>query len=152
MWADAQRDGRPAEYRWRPLRKFCISIPCTTRHTAKFGWHPLLECCAVRCQYNRVQDLDVKWILHRAKFHQGAGAGAPKNVYIVYQPGDGQTSFKVWLVSGERCRCSNEGKTRNQLKFAGVPQTGKLISAGNGPKFTILWEHVEGILLFNYFL
>ena len=23
MWADAQRDGRPAEYRWRPLRKFC---------------------------------------------------------------------------------------------------------------------------------
>jgi len=19
MWADAQRDGRPAEYRWRPL-------------------------------------------------------------------------------------------------------------------------------------
>ena len=26
MWADAQRDGRPAEYRWRPLfnaAKFC---------------------------------------------------------------------------------------------------------------------------------
>jgi len=22
MWADAQRDGRPAEYWWRPLRKF----------------------------------------------------------------------------------------------------------------------------------
>ena len=22
MWADAQRDGRPAEYKWRPLRKF----------------------------------------------------------------------------------------------------------------------------------
>jgi len=30
MWADAQRDGRPAEYRWRPLRKFRNSIPCTT--------------------------------------------------------------------------------------------------------------------------
>jgi len=29
MWADAQRDGRPAEYRWRPLRKFRNSIPCT---------------------------------------------------------------------------------------------------------------------------
>ena len=30
MWADAQRDGRPAEYRWRHLRKFRNSIPCTT--------------------------------------------------------------------------------------------------------------------------
>jgi len=29
MWADAQRDGRSAEYRWRPLRKFRNSIPCT---------------------------------------------------------------------------------------------------------------------------
>jgi len=29
MWADAQRDGRPAEYRWRPVRKFHNSIPCT---------------------------------------------------------------------------------------------------------------------------
>jgi len=28
MWADAQRDGRPAEYRWRPLRKFGNSITC----------------------------------------------------------------------------------------------------------------------------
>ena len=24
MWANAQRFGRPAEYRWRPLRKFRI--------------------------------------------------------------------------------------------------------------------------------
>ena len=28
MWADAKRDGRPAEYRWRPLQKFRNSIPC----------------------------------------------------------------------------------------------------------------------------
>jgi len=33
MWAKAQRDGRPAEYRWRPLF-----------NDAKFGWRPLLEC------------------------------------------------------------------------------------------------------------
>jgi len=38
MWANAQRDGRPAEYRWHPLF-----------NAAKFGWGPLLECCA-RCQ------------------------------------------------------------------------------------------------------
>ena len=36
MWANAQRDDRPAEYRWRPLFS-----------AAKFGWRPLLECCAV---------------------------------------------------------------------------------------------------------
>jgi len=34
MWADAQRDGHPAECRWRPLF-----------NTAKFGWCP--QCRAV---------------------------------------------------------------------------------------------------------
>jgi len=37
MWADAQRDGRPAEHRWRTLRKFRNSIPCTVYHAKKFG-------------------------------------------------------------------------------------------------------------------
>jgi len=37
----------------------------------------------------------------------------------------------VWL-------CSNAAKTRNRLKFAGVPQTNETISAASGPKFTIL--------------
>ena len=36
MWDNAQRDGRPAEYRWRPLF-----------NAAKFGRRPLLECRAV---------------------------------------------------------------------------------------------------------
>jgi len=36
MWANAQRDGRPAEYRWRPLF-----------NATKFGWCPLPECRAV---------------------------------------------------------------------------------------------------------
>jgi len=36
FWANAQRDGRPAEYRWRPLF-----------NAAKFGWCPVLECRAV---------------------------------------------------------------------------------------------------------
>jgi len=42
MWANAQRDGRPAKYRLRPLF-----------NTAKFGWRPLLECRAAtlpRCK------------------------------------------------------------------------------------------------------
>jgi len=36
MWANAQRDGRPAEHRWRLLF-----------NAAKFGWRPILECRAV---------------------------------------------------------------------------------------------------------
>jgi len=36
MWASAQRDGRPAEYRWRPVLD-----------VAKFGSCQLLECRAV---------------------------------------------------------------------------------------------------------
>ena len=36
MRANAQRDGRPAKYRWRPLF-----------NAAKFGWRPVLECRAV---------------------------------------------------------------------------------------------------------
>ena len=32
MRANAQRDGRPAEYRWRPLF-----------NAAKLGWRPLLD-------------------------------------------------------------------------------------------------------------
>jgi len=36
MWANAQRDGRPAEYRWHPVF-----------NAAKIGWRPLLECRAV---------------------------------------------------------------------------------------------------------
>jgi len=36
MWANAQRDGRPAEYMWRSLF-----------NAAKFGSRALLECRAV---------------------------------------------------------------------------------------------------------
>jgi len=34
--------------------------------------------------------------------------------------------------------CSNAAKTRNPLKFVGVPQTTGWISAARGPKFAIL--------------
>ena len=40
---------------------------------------------------------------------------------------------------------------RKPLKLAGVPQTGKPISAASGLKFTILWGHLEAILLLNKF-
>jgi len=31
MWADAQRDGRPSEYRWRPLLNAAVSLTPTAR-------------------------------------------------------------------------------------------------------------------------
>ena len=67
MWANAQHDGRPAEYRWRPL-------------------------------FNAA----------------------------------------VWLTPTTRVPCSNAAKTRNPLKFAGVPQTRQQISAVSRPMFTII--------------
>jgi len=78
MWANAERDGRPAEYRWGPL-----------------------------------------------------------------------FSAAVWLMPTTRVPCSNAAKMQNPLKFAGVTQTNETISAASGPKFTILWGHVEEILLLN---
>jgi len=47
--------------------------------------------------------------------------------------------------------CSNAAKTPNPLKSAGVPQTTGSVSAVSGPKWTILWGHVEDILLLNKF-
>jgi len=44
----------------------------------------------------------------------------------------------VWLTPITRVQCSNAAKTRNPLKFAGVPQTRQQISAASGLKFTIL--------------
>jgi len=79
MWANAQHDGRPGKYRWRPL-------------------------------FNA-----------------------------------------AWLTPTTKVRCSNAAKMQNPLKFAGVPQTRQQISAGSGPKFTILYGRMEETLLFNKF-
>jgi len=50
MWANAQRDGRPAEHRWRPLFNAAVwlaptaRMPCSneakTRNPSKFAWVP----------------------------------------------------------------------------------------------------------------
>ena len=80
MWANAQPDGRPAEYRWRPL-----------------------------------------------------------------------LNAAVWLTPSTRVPCSNAAKTRNPMTLAGVPQTNETISAASRPKFTVLWRHLEEILLLNKF-
>ena len=49
----------------------------------------------------------------------------------------------VWLTPTTRVLCSNAANTRNPFKLPGVSQTNEAISAASGPKFTILWGHVE---------
>jgi len=57
----------------------------------------------------------------------------------------------VWPTPTTTVPCSNAAKTQYPMKLAGVPQTNETISAASRPKFTILWGHVEEILLFNKF-
>ena len=57
----------------------------------------------------------------------------------------------LWLTPTTRVPCSNAAKTRNLLKFAGVPQTTEPISAVRRPKFAILRGHVEEVLLLKKF-
>ena len=125
MWADVQRDGRPDEYRWRPLCKFRNSIPCTTPQS-------LAE---ARCWSNENARLGRKMNFARGKIL--SRGESPQNVYKSV-PAQETTKNRAKLASSERRRCSNEAKTRNWLKFAGMPQTGKPISAVNRPKFAIL--------------
>jgi len=47
----------------------------------------------------------------------------------------------VWLTPNTRVPCSKAAKTRNPLKFAGVPQTTGSISAANRPEV----HHIAGI-------
>ena len=47
-----------------------------------------------------------------------------------------------WPPVSDIAEVKKEAKTRNPLKFAGVPQTPEPISAVSGPKFTMLWGHM----------
>ena len=51
---------------------------------------------------------------------------------------------EVWLTPTTRVPCSNAAKTRNPLKFAGVPQTREPISAASGQKFAIFLRTCGG--------
>jgi len=65
--------------------------------------------------------------------------------------GDTLCSTTQSLADSHRVPCSNAAKTRNPLKFTGMPQTPEWISAVRGPKLRILREHVEEVLLLNKF-
>jgi len=67
-----------------------------------------------------------------------------KNVYIIHQS---RRRPNIPLSFVDRCAtslhgCSNEAKSRNRLKFAGMPQTPGPISAVSGPKYSPYCDYV----------
>ena len=80
MWANAQRDGRPAEYRWCPLF-----------NAAKFGWRPLLECLAVT-----LSRLERRWNLQ----------GCPKLANISQPLGGRSSPYSEDMWGRYRCLTS----------------------------------------------
>jgi len=55
------------------------------------------------------------------------------------------------LADAHYLPCSNAANMRKPLKLAELLQTTGSIAAASRPKFTILWGHVEEILLLNEF-
>jgi len=125
MLADAQRDGRPAEYIGGTL---CESSVIPFLVPRRKVW--LTPAAGVSCS-NAANIRERKtWSPSEFCTWQNSvrGQKSPKVYIECASAGDSQRACKVSLAYGERHRCSNEAKTRNPLKFAGVPQTGKPIS------------------------
>ena len=135
MWADVQRNGRPAEYRWCPVRNFRNVIPCATPQSladARF-------CCTVqsRCQYRRTQDLkNAKWILHVARGATGGLRGTGnQSGRLCPRPQSGNLgSFRrgwpgdrrqIHFASSFAITCRNNVLTINALRDAGLQRQGK---------------------------
>jgi len=95
MWADVQRDGRPAEYRWFPLRKFHNSILCTMPQTLA------VTSARVLCSNGANIGECKTWMQSEFCSWQNSVMGQePPKMYIWYtSAGDGQTSCRVWLTS-----------------------------------------------------
>jgi len=105
----------PSEYRWRPLLKMTrgeSSIIHSLHVPRRKVW--LTPTARVPC--TSAANIERKtWTQSEFCTWQNSVMGQePPKVYIeCTSPGDGQTSCKVWLISVERPRCSNEAKTRN---------------------------------------
>jgi len=115
----------PSKYKWRPLLKMTriesSVIPfLVPRHKVWLTYSARVPCSNAANIGERKT-----WTQNEFCTWQNSVRGQqPPKMYTMYQPRRHQTSCKVWLTFVEWRRCSNEGKTRNSLKFAGVPQTG----------------------------
>jgi len=108
MWADAQHDGRPDEYRWRPLLNAAVWLMLTARV-------PSTNAANIRELKTWTQTELCTW-------QNSVRRQQPRKRIYNYQPRRRPNIVQVWLTSVQRRRCSNEVKTRNPLKFAGCPK------------------------------
>ena len=133
MWADAQRDGRPAEYRWRKRAK--VPYFHYLSHAAEV-W--LMHTARVSCSNAANIGERKTWMQCECCTWQNS-VRAAKNIYIIQHGTKWQNIMQSLVdLSVDRCQCSNKAKMQNPWKFAGVPQTCQPISAISGLKFTIL--------------
>ena len=88
MWTDAQRDGRPAEYTWRPLWKFGNSIPCTTPQS-------LADACCRAVTLPKYKNARLGHKVNFAPFKILSGARASENVYTQWTIKN--VTFYFWL-------------------------------------------------------
>ena len=138
MWANAQRDGRPAEYRWRPLF-----------NAAKFGWRPLLECRAVTLPKWESAKLGRKMNVAPGKI-PSRGKNPWKCIYSV--PGQVTAKHRAkfgWLPLSDVATVTLPGRESREISW-GAPNYRTDLSRC-GLKFNILWGHVAEILLLNNF-
>ena len=111
MWANAQRDGRPDEYRWRPLFNAAVWHTPTTRV-------PCSNAANIGQRKTWTQSELCTW-------QNSVTMQEPPKVYIYIVPAQKTAKHRAKFdrpPSVERRRCSNEAKTRNALKFAGCPK------------------------------
>jgi len=113
----------PSDYRWRPLLKMIRSrssiipflVPC----------HKVWLSPTARVRSSNAANVEEceTWMQSEFCTWQNSVRGTSPKMYIwCTSLEDSQIPCKVWLTSIERCRCSNEAKTRNPLKFAGGPK------------------------------
>jgi len=79
MWANAQRDGRPAEHRW-----------CRLFNAANFGWRSLLDCRVITLQCQVEKAVEISWGPQTGKLISAASRpkftilwGHPENVLLL---------------------------------------------------------------------
>jgi len=107
-------------------------VQCHKLSLTSTAWVP----CRNAEIYRRMQELDAKKVNLACGKIPLWGKSPGRCIYSV-PVHDMAKHRAVWLTSVERHCCSNEAKTRNPLKLAGVPQTRQQISAVSGLKFTI---------------
>jgi len=136
MWANAQRDGRPAKYRWRPV----LSV-------AKFGSRPLLECRAVTLPIGerktwRMQSEFCTW--------QNSVMGNSRRKCIYNLPAQVSAKHHAkfgWLPLRDIAAVTKP-RRESRWNYLGCPKQTDRSQPLVG-QFTILWGHVEEMLLLN---